>query len=95
MAKAQNGNTKNNKSKTRIMLVDDEIDIISVLRMVLEQNGYQVDVFEDPTFALKNYKTGMYDLLILDIKMPEIDGFELYDEIKKIDNKVKVCFLTG
>ena len=78
-----------------IMLVDDEIDVISVLKIVLEDNGFQVDPFEDPLYALRNYKSGLYDLLILDIKMPEMDGFELYDEIKKIDNKVKVCFLTA
>jgi CheY-like chemotaxis protein len=95
MAKAENRNTKNNGSKTRVMLVDDEIDVISVLKIVLEENGFLVDSFEDPVFALKNYKTGLYDLLILDIKMPEMDGFELYDEIKKIDDKAKVCFLTA
>jgi CheY-like chemotaxis protein len=95
MVKIENNNIKNNDSKTRVMLVDDEPDVISVLKIVLEDNGFQVDSFEDPTFALKTYKTGLYDLVILDIKMPEMDGFELYDEIKKIDDKAKVCFLTA
>ncbi|PWU79018.1 MAG: hypothetical protein DLM72_19610 [Candidatus Nitrosopolaris wilkensis] len=46
-------------------------------------------------FALKNFISSAYFLLILDIKMPKMNGFELYLEIKKIDNKVKVCFLTA
>ena len=95
MARAENDTTIHHGGKKRVMLVDDEIDVISVLKIVLEDNGFQVDPFEDPLYALRNYKTGLYDLLILDIKMPEMDGFELYDEIKKIDNKVKVCFLTA
>jgi CheY-like chemotaxis protein len=90
-----NGNIKNNDSKTRVMIVDDEPDVISILKIVLEDNGFQVDSFEEPILALKTYKTGLYDLLILDIKMPEMDGFELYDEIKKIDDEAKVCFLTA
>ena len=47
------------------------------------------------TSALKNYRVGIYDLLILDIKMPKMDGFELYDEIKKRDDNAKICFLTA
>ena len=94
------GNTNNNNNDdcskiARIMLVDDEPDVVSVLEIVLEENGFEVDSFVDPIAALKNCKVGLYDLLILDIKMPKMDGFELYDEIKKIDNKTKVCFLTA
>ena len=87
---------ENNTSKTKkVMLVDDETDIISVLGIVLEENGFEVDTFEDPIVALKSYRAGVYDLLILDIKMPKMDGFELYDQIKKIDDNAKVCFLTA
>jgi CheY-like chemotaxis protein len=89
-------NIENNTSNTKkIMVVDDEIDVISVLEIVLEENGFEVDTFEDPIVALKSYRAGLYDLLILDIKMPEMDGFELYDQIKKIDDNAKVCFLTA
>jgi CheY-like chemotaxis protein len=77
------------------MVVDDEEDVISVLEIVLKDNGFDVDSFIDPIAALNSYKVGLYNLLILDIKMPGMDGFELYDEIKKIDNKAKVCFLTA
>lgn len=91
MAKMDN-NTSNTK---KVMVVDDEPDVLSVLEIVLEENGFEVDSFVDPIVALKNYKVGIYDLLILDIKMPNMDGFELYDEVKKIDNNAKVCFLTA
>ena len=91
MAKIEN-NTSNTK---KVMVVDDEPDVTSVLEIVLEENGFEVDSFVDPIAALNNYRVGIYDLLILDIKMPKMDGFELYDEIKKIDNKAKVCFLTA
>src|ERR1051325_5221928 len=91
MAKMVN-NTNNAK---KVMLVDDEPDVISVLEIVLEENGFEVDSFTDPIAALKNYRVGIYDLLILDIKMPKMDGFELYDEIKKIDDNAKICFLTA
>ncbi|MFL6316779.1 MAG: response regulator [Nitrososphaeraceae archaeon] len=90
-----NTNNNNDGNKKRIMIVDDEPDVISVLKIVLEENGFEVDSFIDPIAALKNYRTGLYDLLILDIKMPKMDGFELHDEIKKIDDKAKVCFLTA
>jgi CheY-like chemotaxis protein len=91
MAKIEN-NTSNIK---KVMVVDDEADVISVLEIVLEENGFEVDAFEDPIVALKSYRAGVYDLLILDIKMSKMDGFELYDEIKKIDDNAKVCFLTA
>jgi DNA-binding response OmpR family regulator len=91
-----NNNIKNVSSKgKKIMIVDDEPDITSMLKIVLEDNGFEVEAFEDAIAALKYYKASLYDLLILDIKMPEMDGFELYDEIKKIDDKMKVCFLTA
>lgn len=81
----------------RVLIVDDEPDINLALKIVLEENGFQVNTFTDPFLALENFRkeAGMYDLLILDIKMPDMNGFELYKQIKKIDDKVKVCFLTA
>ena len=81
----------------RVLLVDDEPDLNLTLKMVLEANGFKVDSFTDPLSALENFKeeAGMYELLILDMKMPQMNGFELYRQIKKIDDKVKVCFLTA
>jgi len=75
--------------------VDDEPDVNLTLKVSLEDKGFKVDAFDDALLALDNFKAGVYGLLILDIKMPEMNGFELYREIKKIDNKVKVCFLTA
>lgn len=63
--------------------------------MALEYHGFKVDSFNDPQEALSKFKPGLYDLIILDIKMPKMDGFELYHEIKKKDNNAKVCFLTA
>jgi DNA-binding response OmpR family regulator len=79
----------------RILIVDDEPDVNLAVRIVLEDNNFIVDSFNDPLRALENFKADMYDLAILDIKMPKKDGFEVYKEILKIDNRVKVCFLTA
>jgi DNA-binding response OmpR family regulator len=79
----------------RILIVDDEPDVNLALRIVLEENNFIVDSFNDPLLALENFKANLYDVLILDIKMPKKDGFEVYKEVMKIDNRVKVCFLTA
>jgi two-component system response regulator ChvI len=76
-------------------LVDDEPDVTYTIKMILENNGFVVDSYNDPTMALSNFKPGLYDLLLLDIKMPEINGFELYQKIREIDRNVKICFLTA
>jgi DNA-binding response OmpR family regulator len=82
-------------NKARILVVDDEVDITLSIKTVLEGDQFQVDSFNDPVAAFNNFKAGFYDLLILDIKMPKMNGFQLYREIKNIDDKVKVCFLTA
>ena len=79
----------------RILLVDDESDICFVLGKVLSENGFVVDSYENPMLALENFNARSYDLIILDIRMPEPNGFVLYREIKKLDKKIKVCFLTA
>jgi two-component system response regulator ChvI len=79
----------------RILVVDDEPDLTQVSTLALEYHGFKVDAFNDPQEALSMYKPGLYDLVILDIKMPKMDGFELYHEIKKKDNNANVCFLTA
>jgi DNA-binding response OmpR family regulator len=81
--------------KSIILVVDDEPDITSTLKMSLEDNGFIVHAFNNPILALENFRKRLYDLLILDIKMPKMNGFQLYTKIKNIDNKVKVCFLTA
>jgi two-component system response regulator ChvI len=78
-------------------VVDDEPDVIFMLKIVLEENGFKVDSFTDPLVALENFRgeSGQYDIILLDMKMPQMNGYELYRQIKKIDDKVKVCFLTA
>jgi two-component system catabolic regulation response regulator CreB/two-component system response regulator ChvI len=56
---------------------------------------YKVDSFNNSLVALENYREGFYDLIIIDIVMPKMDGFKLYKELRKKDKNVKVCFLTA
>ena len=80
---------------TRILIVDDEPDITLSFKMILEGNGFKVDTYNDPVIATGKFKPDAYDLVILDIRMPKMDGFQLYDELKKTDDKVKVVFITA
>src|ERR671916_77156 len=88
-----NDNYKKNKRK--ILLVDDEPDIIYSIKRLLEDNEFVVDTYTDPTLALSNFKPRLYDLLLLDIKMPKMSGLDLYQKMKEIDSNVKICFLTA
>jgi two-component system, OmpR family, response regulator ChvI len=81
--------------KSSILIVDDELDITLAFKKGLESNGFLVDIYNDPVIALSNFKSGLYDLLLLDVRMPKMNGFELYQEIEKIDKKAKVCFITA
>ena len=63
--------------------------------MGLEDEGFNVDAFTDPILALSNFKPNYYSLVILDINMPKMNGYDLYKEIRKLDDKVKICFLTA
>ena len=80
----------------RIMLVEDEDDILLLFRIILESGmGLKVDSYTDPFAALNNFKSRLYDLIMIDIAMPKMDGFELYYKIRKLDDRVKICFLTA
>jgi DNA-binding NtrC family response regulator len=83
------------QTKRRILVVDDETDIGPTLRVMLEKHGFAVDVLTDSTVALKNFNPDVYDLAILDIRMPKMSGFELYVKMKSVDVKIKVIFLTA
>ena len=85
----------NDRKNKRILLVDDEPDVTYTLEIVLEDNGFMVDSYTDPTLALSNFKPRLYDLLLLDIRMPKMNGFDLYQKMKEIDSNVKICFLTA
>ena len=82
-------------SKGSILIVDDEIDITLAFKKGLESNGFMVDIYNDPVTALLNFKSDFYDLILVDVRMPKMNGFELYQEIEKVDKKSKVCFITA
>jgi CheY-like chemotaxis protein len=80
----------------RILVVDDEPDIALTLKVGLESVGlFDVDAFDDPERALKSFKPDFYALILIDIMMPEMSGFDLYEQLKKVDPDIKVCFLTA
>ena len=79
----------------KVLLVDNEPDVTYAIRTVLEDNGFEVDPFNDSVLVCDTYKSNYYDLVILDIKIPKMDGFQLYDRIRQKDRKTKICFLTA
>ena len=84
------------RMKKKVMTVDDEPDVTYCLKACLEETGLvQVDGYVDPFLALAKFKPSTFDLVILDIRMPVMNGFQLYQKLKSIDDDVKVCFLTA
>ncbi len=83
------------QQQKRILIIDDDPDITIVLRMSLEDNGFKADSYTNPVLAFENFRDGLYDLVLLDIKMPELDGFHFYQKIRKMDSRAKICFLTA
>ncbi len=87
-------NSSSHEYKGRILLVDDEEDIAQSLSLAIQKDGFIVDTYNDPLMVVSNFKTDLYDLVLLDIKLPNMDGFELYDKIRDMDKRVKVCFIS-
>ena len=87
--------SSSNKQHKKILFVDDEPDLTFIFKEGLEYAGFSVDAFNNSADALKNFKPRFYGLVMLDIVMPQMDGFDLYKELKKLDPDVKVCFLTA
>jgi DNA-binding response OmpR family regulator len=77
------------------LIVDDEWDIATVLKRGLEKHGFSVSAYSDPVQALRGYTSGTYDLMIVDFKMPHLNGYELCRKIRNVDGRVKVCFLSA
>src|SRR5918912_1547033 len=82
-------------NQRKILIVDDEPDITSAFDMILQMNGFEVDTYNDPVIALSNFKPNSYGLALVDIRMPKMNGFELYKKIKDNDNKIEACFITA
>jgi DNA-binding response OmpR family regulator len=83
------------KLKKKILIVDDESDVCFTIKAMLNDYGFDAEIYTDPVKALKDFKQDFYGLIILDIKMPEINGFELYNQFKYKDPKIKTLFLTA
>ena len=83
------------RKRKKILVIDNEPDLTSLFRKVLEREGLSIDVYNDPMESLKNFKPHFYDLVILDIVMPDMDGFSLYNQLKKVDPTIKILFLTA
>jgi DNA-binding NtrC family response regulator len=79
-----------------ILFIDDEKDVTLTIKTILEETGlFHVETFNDPDLALKKFKPNFYALVLIDIMMPKMGGFEIYEQLKKIDPEVIVCFLTA
>jgi two-component SAPR family response regulator len=78
-----------------ILIVDDDSDIATFFKLALDQAGFITEVYNSSPLALANFKKGVYDLLLLDVNMPHMTGFELYKRISEIDPEVKICFITA
>ena len=79
----------------RILLVDDEPDNNRIFAIALRDSGFEVDAFEDLKLASSAFKRNHYDLVILDVRMPHMHGYELYQKSRKIDSKFNVCVLSA
>ena len=85
-----------NQDRKHVLIVDDEQDIGIILKRAIEREAdLQVDYIDNPLQALSDFKAGLYDIALIDIRMPEMDGFELCSKMKKIDDTIKACFLTA
>src|ERR687886_339636 len=91
----QTTTARSEKNKKRVLLVDDEPDICMIYQMVLEDAGYECVSHTDPVKALKDFRPNYYDLIILDIKMPVLNGFELCKKIREVDRTVHIIFITA
>ena len=82
--------------KRKVMVVDCELDVTYSVKRILEEAGvFEVDAYNNPVQALSSFVSNSYDIVILDVKMREMDGFRLYERIKLLNKKVKVCFLNS
>ena len=88
------GVTKSSHSQ-KILVVDDEQDIVFTLKTILTEAGFTVDAFTNPSVAFEMFRPEKYKLIILDIRMPGLNGFELYMKLLEQDNSIKVLFLTA
>src|SRR5688500_10701320 len=82
-------------AKKRVLIIDDDEDINNLFKIYLESNGYIVNAYTNPIEAFNNFRKNSHDLIVLDLKVPKMDGMTIYHKIKKIDNNVIICFTTA
>ena len=83
-------------AKKRVLIIDDDKDVGNLFKIYLEKSGeYQIDAYTDPVDALYYFKKGLYDLVLLDLKMPQIDGISMYQQLKKVDSNTSICLITA
>lgn len=82
-------------SAARLLIVDDEKDIANITKIWMVSKGFAADVFYHPEQALSAFRASYYDLAILDVRMPGITGFELYEKLREKDPALKVCFMSA
>ena len=83
-------------TKKRVLIIDDDKDVSNLFKIYLEKSGeYQIDAYTDPVDALYYFKKGLYDLVLLDLKMPQIDGISMYQQLKKVDSNTSICLITA
>ena len=83
-------------TKKRVLIIDDDKDIGNLFKIYLEKScEYQIDAYTDPVDALYYFKKGLYDLVLLDLKMPQIDGISMYQQLKKVDSNTSICLITA
>jgi CheY-like chemotaxis protein len=79
----------------RILLVDDDPDICMTFQIILQDAGFECIPYTDSVKALQEFRANYYDLILLDIKMPKLDGFALYEKIRELDKTLQVIFITA
>src|ERR687891_342381 len=83
------------KLSKAILIVDDDPDMTSVFSLGLQDEGFEVYAYNDPLDALSNFRPNFYDLLLVDINMPKMNGIDLSRQILELDSNVKICFITA
>lgn len=78
-----------------ILIVDDDPDMTSIFSLGLQDEGFEVYAYNDPLDALSEFRPNLYDLLLVDINMPRINGIELSRQLLELDSNVRICFITA
>ena len=91
-------NTTIKEPSYKILFVDDDNDILLAIKVSLEYHGFIVDTFSNPLEALSSFKPEIYDFVLIDVKMPQMSGFEFHQELRKkalYGTEIKTCFITA